>query len=152
MKDNNEVKTASTSAQTLQLLQSLDLIATYVADAGNIKSTNSRVLTKVVEFTKSGGTIVVGGFFPSMASNPEMSKRFSAFGLSWRRGSYDRSESDAVCTSETGKRHPSLPESYSVKAVSIESIRPSDIVHMDSGDLWDDDDFDVLTKPATPAF
>ena len=152
MKDNNEVKTAPTSAQTLQLFQSLDLIAIYVADAGIIKSTNSRVLTKVVEFTKSGGTIVVGGFFPSMASNPEMSRFFSAFGLSWKKGSYDRSLSNAVWTSESGKRQPSLPESYSMKAVSIESIRPSDIVHMDSGDLWDDDDFDVLMKPATPDF
>ena len=44
------------------------------------------------------------------------------------------------------------PRCQSLTAVSIESIRPSDIVYMDSGDLWDDDDFDVLTKPATPGF
>lgn len=154
LKDNDEVKTASTSAQALQLLQSPDLRAIYVADAGIIKSTNARVLTKVVEFTKSGGTLVVGGMFPSMASNPEMSKFFSAFGLSWKRGSYGWNEFDAVWTSETGKRNPSLPESYSMKAVNIESIRPSDVVYMQGGDLWDDDDddFNVFTKPATPGF
>jgi len=154
LKENHEVRTASTSAQALQLLQSPDLRAIYVADAGIIKSTNSRILTKVVEFTKSGGTLVVGGLFPSMASKPEMSKFFSAFGLSWRRGSYGRSEFDAVWTSETGKRNPSLPESYSMKAVNIESVRPSDIVYLAGGDLSDDDDddWDVFTKPATPGF
>jgi hypothetical protein len=120
LKEKIQVHVADTTSSALSYLASSSLDGVYVADEGVLLP---RILSKLVEYTISGGTLVIGGVLPSMAEGSQFATLFSAFDLSWRRGtSFSREIWELRLDHDIAKRHPSISKSYSLKAVSLKGV------------------------------
>ncbi|KAK0210178.1 hypothetical protein DFS33DRAFT_1250740, partial [Desarmillaria ectypa] len=115
-------KQALTESSALQLLSSSHLVGVLVADAGIASRRNTKVLAKLVEWTKAGGCVVVGGMFSGNISGTDMA---CFFGLPWRMGSYHRTTFTRNEEHSTVKQNLSLPSSYSMKAVHLSGVDSS---------------------------
>lgn len=91
-----------------------------MADEGVL---HSQILSKLVEYTKSGGAVVVGGVLPFMAEGSQVDTLFSAFGLSWKTGaSLSHDASNLRLDHDIAKRYPFLPQSIYLKAVKLRGV------------------------------
>ncbi|SJL04759.1 uncharacterized protein ARMOST_08129 [Armillaria ostoyae] len=119
-------KQALTENSALQLLSSSNLVGVLVTDAAIASRKHTNVLTKLVEWTKAGGCVVVGGMFSGNINGTDMGRFFgSSWGLPWRMGSYHRTTFSRNEENSTVKQNPSLPSSYSMKAVHLSGVDSS---------------------------
>ncbi|KAG7453095.1 uncharacterized protein BT62DRAFT_959370 [Guyanagaster necrorhizus] len=126
LKAKISTKQAFTASSALQLLSSSQLVGVLVTDAGIASRRHMNVLTKLVEWTQAGGYVVVGGMFSGNISGTDMGRFFgSSWGLPWRMGSYHRTTFARNEEHSTAKQNPSLPSSYSMKAVHLNGLDPS---------------------------
>jgi hypothetical protein len=119
LREKRQVHVADTMASALDYLASHELDGVYVADEGVL---DRQILSKLVEYTMSGGTVVVGGVLPSMAKESQIATFFSAFHLSWRREALFSQFSDLNLDHNVAKLHPSLSESYCHNAVTLKGV------------------------------
>ncbi|KAK0227915.1 hypothetical protein IW262DRAFT_1347813 [Armillaria fumosa] len=117
---------ALTENSALQLLSSSNLIGVLVTDAAIASRRHTNVLARLVEWTKAGGCVVIGGMFSNNISGTDMARFFgSSWGLPWRMGSYHRTTFNRNEEHSTVKQNPSLPFSYSMKAVHLSGVDSS---------------------------
>ncbi|KAG6916896.1 hypothetical protein DXG01_004729 [Tephrocybe rancida] len=128
------VKKAITGSEALTHLASPDLKGVFVADAAITKRPNAQVLTKLVEFTRAGGSVVFGGSFSSFIRPPDLATFFSnSWGLNWKSASYHRAVFILNRSHYIAKFPHSLPWSYSMKALHIEGFPPSAVIYKEDG-------------------
>ena len=66
--------------------------AILLTDAAPSRRENKNVLDTVIEYTKSGGTVVVMGHFSSFVNGDGYDYFFGRLGLGWERGVYERQD------------------------------------------------------------
>lgn len=138
-----EVKQAVSATQAIQLLASPDLAGVYVTDEAIADANHKVLLTHIVEYARGGGAVVIGGLFSSFIHLNKMEKFFASVGIaSWKGGSYTRSTICLVANHLTAIANPSLPTSYSMKAVQLKSNRPGPAIYQLEEDV--DSDADML--------
>ncbi|KDR82000.1 hypothetical protein GALMADRAFT_60259, partial [Galerina marginata CBS 339.88] len=102
-----------------------NLAAVLVADPAIVKRKFTKLLRKLVQYVKNGGSAVLGGSFSSHITPPNFDEFMkNTWGLDWKFGEYHRTTFTVNPTNDLAKRNPSLVLSYSMKAVHIANIRP----------------------------
>ena len=99
-----------------------------IADARNPHPT---LTAKLVEYVRSGGTVVFGGMFSSLVA-PDDSDAFfkNIWGLDWKTGAYHRSTFALnPRTHPRLLRAPALPELYNVKTQHLVGVAAQDVVY-----------------------
>ena len=131
LRSRADVIQAQTSDTALQTLSRPKLAAVYVTDPGIVERKHAKVLTKLIEYVKSGGTLVVGGSFSTFVRPTDNDAFFKkAFGLNWKMGSYHRTTfSLNLARPERLLRGPSLAPSYSMKTVHLKGISRDSVVY-----------------------
>ncbi|KAJ7491054.1 hypothetical protein FB451DRAFT_630247 [Mycena latifolia] len=123
---------ARSAEQALKFLASPDLTAVFVTDPGISEPKHANVLAKLVEYAKSGGSVVLGGLFSSFIAPPKLASFFrDAWGLSWAMGSYHRAYFTLNPAHETVQANTSLLPSYSMKAAHLKGIGAGAAVYAD---------------------
>jgi hypothetical protein len=106
-----------------------------ITTADFAKKKHAALHSKVVEYARAGGTVIICGQFCNMISPPDFDAFFlSTWGKAWKFGNYHRST-----YSVNPQRHPRLrdqrfPEKYCVKAVHIKGTPVSDMVYVSTED------------------
>jgi hypothetical protein len=125
-----ELVKAVTPNQALRHLASPNLAGVFVTDAGITNRKTANVLRKLVEFAKSGGSVVLGGAFSSYVSPLDMNSFFEkSWGLAWKSGSYHRATFSRHSSHDLVKANTSLLPSYSMKALHVKGIKPEVAVY-----------------------
>ncbi|KAG5721401.1 RNA polymerase II-associated protein 3 [Termitomyces sp. T112] len=128
------VKKALNTNEAITHLASPDLKAVFVADAALAKHSNAQVLKKIVDFTRDGGSVVMGGSFSSFIRPSDLAHFFlTSWGLNWRSGSYHRATLKLNKSHNLAKSNSSLLESYSMKALHVRGVTPSAVVYKEDG-------------------
>lgn len=129
--------------KALQCLESPDLMAVLVVDAGIAKKRYAKVVSKIVEFVQNGGSAVIGGQFSNCITSDKFDTLIKKFGLNWQWGSYFRTTFFANASNELVQKNPSLPKSYSMKTVHLSNISPEMAMYAATSDsrltsmVWD---------------
>ncbi|KAF8801413.1 hypothetical protein BYT27DRAFT_7174103 [Phlegmacium glaucopus] len=146
LREKIQVHVADTTSSVLTHLASPYLDGVYAADEGVFYP---QILSKLVDYTKSGGAVVVGGVLPSMADGSQVAKLFSAFDLSWRKGSsvFFHETLDLNLDHDIAKRHTSIPYLYSLKAVTLKNVDRDTVLYITALDSDDDQAPDPLEAP-----
>ncbi|KAL1745724.1 hypothetical protein HDZ31DRAFT_73329 [Schizophyllum fasciatum] len=113
------VKQVNSKNQVRDLLASPDIVGVLVVDAGVARRRNISVAKDLAAYAKRGGAVVIGGQFSNHISPPDMKSLMQKFGLSWTMGDYHRTTHARNPDNAIVQRNPSLPRSYSMKAVHI---------------------------------
>ncbi|KAG6897875.1 hypothetical protein C0992_009673 [Termitomyces sp. T32_za158] len=130
IKVKSPVKIAYNQTEALRLLSSDAITGVFVADAGITIRKNAKTLTKLVEYTKAGGTVVIGGAFSNNVSLDYMGTFFlKSWGVPWKDGSYHRTTFSLNPAHELAKSNPLLAQSYSMKALHVKDISPDVVVY-----------------------
>ncbi|GLB35584.1 hypothetical protein LshimejAT787_0211490 [Lyophyllum shimeji] len=136
LRDKVETFQALTAASALSKLESTHLAGVFITDAGIVKADNAHVLSRLVDYVKSGGNVVVGGLFSTFVSAEDMNAFLEkAWGLPWKAASYHRTEFSLNPAHEIVKKHAFLAASYSMKALHVGLISSADVVYLPSEDL-----------------
>lgn len=126
---------AISAKDALLHLASSELSAVFIPDAGITKRQNGTVLAKLVEFAKSGGSVVVGASFSSFVRPTDLNTFFhKSWGLSWKGGSYHRTTFSLNKSHPLAKSNPSLLKSFSIKALHVKGITPGTAVYTPTED------------------
>jgi len=129
LKDRIKVAKALTVRQALQDLNSPNLIAVYLTDAGATRPKHKSLVTKLVAYTRDGGTVVAGGQFSNHVSPDQFEDFTKAWGLTWTFGSYHRTTFSLNSNNDIVKQNPSLFASYSMKSLHASQILPEHAVY-----------------------
>ncbi|KAF8894849.1 hypothetical protein BD779DRAFT_1503236 [Infundibulicybe gibba] len=98
---------------------------------GLSNSRNTPILKKVVEFTKRGGNVVLGGLFPGAMAPREMNAFFATnWDLPWKMSDYTSSEM-VVNTQHplASQNSEGLTLKYRAKSVFLSNIKPEVVVY-----------------------
>ncbi|KNZ77881.1 RNA polymerase II-associated protein 3 [Termitomyces sp. J132] len=130
IKLKSQVKVASTQSEALRLLYSDAITGVFVADAAIANRKNAQMLTKLVEYAKAGGSVVIGGAFSSLVKPKDIGAFFlKSWGVPWKPGSYHRTTFFLNPAHELAKSNPVLAQSYSMKALHLKDISPDVVVY-----------------------
>lgn len=124
-------------AQSSKDLPASNVSAVYATDAALTEKKHSKLLAKVVEYVRSGGTFVIGGGFSSSVTGYDNNKFFEvAWGLDWQMGSCHRT-TFALNPSRPERllRGPPLAVSYSMKTVHLTGVPMEAVVYAPNPDL-----------------
>ncbi|KAK7037581.1 hypothetical protein VNI00_011073 [Paramarasmius palmivorus] len=128
------IKQAFTPKTALSYMDSPNLVGIFITDFGIADTKHSQVLQRIVQYTKDGGLVVAAGQFSGNLCGPDDQRFFRAWGLSWKRGSYHRTTFQKNQANELVKLNPSLPQSYSMKALHMAGIGQEDAVYTSTSD------------------
>ncbi|KAG5641145.1 hypothetical protein DXG03_005884 [Asterophora parasitica] len=135
LRDKLETNQALTAASAIKMLNTAGLAGVFVTDPGIVRPENANVLARLVEFVKSGGSVVVGGFFSTFVFGNEMDAWFkNAWGLSWKGGSYHRTTFSRNASHELVANNPAIVSSYSMKALHLGGLAEGDAVYLAADD------------------
>ncbi|KAG6817046.1 hypothetical protein H0H87_000458 [Tephrocybe sp. NHM501043] len=125
---------ATSSTKALRFLSSNDLGGVFAVDAGISLRKNTQVLTKLVEYAKDGGSVIIGGDFSGTVRPKYMDTFFlKSWGVPWKSGSYHRTTFYANPSHELVKANALLAPSYSMKALHVKDISPDVVVYRPTG-------------------
>ncbi|KAL0580591.1 hypothetical protein V5O48_001416 [Marasmius crinis-equi] len=144
LREVGRVKEALTTKTALSWMTSRDLGGVFITDFEIAEPENRQLLLQVVEYAKAGGLVVAGGQFSAQMCNPNEKTFFHAWGLPWERGSYNRTTFQRNDGSEIVKQNPSLPLSYTMKAVHLRGIRVEDAVYLPVSNADSDTESPIL--------
>jgi len=122
-----DVFEATTSKTALEYLSSPShLTAVLVTEVSVMKLKHRAVSTKLVEYTRQGGTVILGCLCSSFSRPSDINRFFQdTWGLSWRSGSYHRTtfQLNPMANARFREdRYPSLSKSYSMKALHLKDV------------------------------
>jgi MYND finger len=119
------------SNQITSLLPSTILITT----ADFAKKKHSALQSKVIEYTRAGGTVIICGQFCNMIRPPDFDSFFqNNWDLSWKFGNYHRTTLVPNPSRRTKLRTQHLPASYCIKAVHVKDVASEDMVYITTED------------------
>ncbi|KIY71250.1 hypothetical protein CYLTODRAFT_369569 [Cylindrobasidium torrendii FP15055 ss-10] len=128
------VKWAKTVTSALALITSPNVLGVLVVDGGAARSKNKRVARQLVDYTKRGGRVIIGGQFSNNSSETSMSSFFSQWGVSWKMGDYHRTTVEKKDAHPTVKANPILPKEISMKAVNLSGVDASAAMYLPSSE------------------
>ena len=121
-----EVLHGLSNERVIDLISSPDLSGIFVTDTAIVNHQNAYLLGKLVEYTKAGGTIVLGGTLSASITCDELKKFFSdSWSMPWEMGDYTRTHIMINGKHELAKKSTSLPSSFCVKAVHLQGVTPA---------------------------
>ncbi|KAG6861781.1 hypothetical protein C0995_012285 [Termitomyces sp. Mi166 len=130
IKSKSFVKIVTTQTEAVRILSSDAVAGVFVADAGIANRKNAQVLTKLVEYAKAGGSVVIGGAFSTFVKPKDMGTFFlKSWSVPWKPGSYHRTTFFLNPAHELAKSNPLLAQSYSMKALHVKDISPDVVVY-----------------------
>ena len=101
-----------------------------ITTADFAKKRNAALHSKVVEYTRAGGTVIICGQFCNFIEPPHFDTFMaSVWDLPWKFGDYHRSTYIPNPIRRPKVQH-GLPESYCVKAVHIQGAAAEDMVYI----------------------
>jgi len=108
--------------------------AVVVTDAGIIEKDFIAVQEKLVEYARTGGTVIFGFHLASFARPLDLAKFFKdKWALSWKTGDYHR---ETFTLSHQAllmnRQNPDLLPEYSMKALHLSGTKPEDRVYVAS--------------------
>ena len=126
-----DVVQSETKESALESLARPGITAVFVTDPEITEKKYAVVLSRLVEYAKAGGTVVIGGSFSTFICGSDNDAFFKkAWGLSWKMGSYQRTTFYLnPSRPERLLGGPSLPASYSMKTVHLKGIAPESVVY-----------------------
>lgn len=110
--------------------------AVLITTAGFAARKHHTLRSSVVEYAKTGGTVVICGMFGSMIRPPDFDAFFqSDWSLPWKMGDYHRT-TFVLNPARSAKlqNKSTLPASYSMKAVHIKGAAPNAGVYITNQD------------------
>ena len=129
-----DVAEASTTLQVPELSPS-QYSAVIVTDEAISERKYVVILSRVVEYARAGGIVVVGGLFSSCVNLGNLDTYFHAWGLSWKKAGYRRSTCVLNSATHPGFRsNGSMPTSYSMKVLSLKGVALGDVVYKRTDD------------------
>ena len=121
-----EVLHGLSNERVLDLISSPDLSGILVTDTAIVDRENAYLLDKLVEYTKAGGTVVLGGTFCAHITCDELKRFFSdAWDMPWEMGDYTSTDITINGKHELAKKTASLPSSFRTKAVHLRGVTPA---------------------------
>jgi hypothetical protein len=126
------VHEATREADASAKLQSLNPTAVLITAGDFAKRSHQGIHGPVVDYAKSGGTVVFCQQFSSLISPPLFDSFFgSTWSLPWKFGNYNRT-TFYLNPSRNGKLKDKvmLPKSYSMKAVHVKGAKKEDAVYV----------------------
>jgi hypothetical protein len=145
----------ATSVAALPKLSPSVHSAVFITDEAITERKHAAVLSQIVDYTRAGGTVVIGGLFSSFVKLDTLDAHFLCWGLSWKAAGYRRSPCVLSRATHPGFRsNGRLPASYSMKAVSLKGLAPEDIMYKrEEGEGEDEDKVTSrLPEEATVAY
>lgn len=120
---------ALTTLQVPELSPSL-YSAVIVTDEAISEAKYVDILSRVVQYARAGGIVVIGGLFSSCVNLANVDALFHAWGFPWKKAGYRRSTCALNPATHPGFRsNSSLPISYSMKVLSLKGVALGDIVY-----------------------
>ena len=126
-----DVIQAETRQSALQSLARSDITGVFVTDPEITEKKYAKLISKLVEYAKAGGTVVVGGSFSTFVRPRDNDAFFKkAWGQNWKMGSYHRT-TFFLNPSRPSRLlvGPRLPASYSMKTVHLKDVAPESVVY-----------------------
>jgi hypothetical protein len=125
------VLNAERAGDAVDFLSRPGLMGVLVTDAGISRRQHNMVLSTLVEYARSGGTVVIGASFTSNISYPAMDAFLGkSWNLPWRMGEYHRTTFALNPSHDiVASRNVSLPASYSMKAVHLKNVASEDALY-----------------------
>lgn len=105
--------------------------AIWIAEAEIALAKHAALSRQVVDYARDGGTVVLGGYFPSHI-RPDDFRRWvsTAWGLPWHFGQYERTtavfQSGATGRGENKRWRDGLAAAYSCKCVFFQNVAATD--------------------------
>ncbi|KAH9483570.1 putative mitochondrial import receptor subunit tom70 [Psilocybe cubensis] len=126
------VEISNSIDSALQHLAMPNLAAVLVADPIIAKEHRyAGVVSKLVEYVKTGGSVALAGQFSNHISPPQFDRFIKrSFGLDWKFGAYHRTTFKVNPSNELVNRNPSLVATYSMKTVHIADISPDMAIYV----------------------
>ena len=116
--------------EAVGLLSSPHIIGVFLADAYIIRRKHTRLLAKLIDYVKGGGTLVLGGSFSTFFPVGKFDSFFEKiWGVPWQHGSYHRTTFKVNPANELAKKNPSLLSSYSMKALHVKNASGNDTIY-----------------------
>ena len=131
LRSRAEVVQPETKESALQSLARPEIIGVFITDPEVVEKKYATVVSRLVQYVKAGGTVVIGGTFSTFVRPSDNDTFFKkAWGLNWKMGSYHRTTfSLNPSRPERLLRGPSLAASYSMKTVHLKGIAPETVVY-----------------------
>ncbi|KAF5871365.1 putative u1biquitin-specific peptidase protein [Botrytis fragariae] len=110
-------------------------LAIIVTDAVFMLPTYLAINRELIEYVKSGGTVIFGFMIANLAEPPTFEKYFSSsgWGLNWKFGTYTRDTYEVNSQAHLTKSCKATLESYGMKALSLKNAKPEDRVYAGPG-------------------
>jgi hypothetical protein len=126
-----DVIQSETKESALENLARPNIFGVFVTDPEITEKKYKKVLSRLVEYAKAGGTVVIGGSFSTFVRGSDNDAFFKkAWDLDWKMGSYHRTTFTLnPSRPERLFRGPSLAASYSMKTVHLKGIAPETVVY-----------------------
>ena len=126
-----DVIQSETKESALENLARPNISGVFVTDPEITEKKYKKVLSRLVEYAKAGGTVVIGGTFSTFVRGSDNDAFFKkAWGLDWKMGSYHRTTFTLnPSRPERLFRGPNLADSYSMKTVHLKGIAPETVVY-----------------------
>ena len=137
-----EIVMGLSNARVVELLPSKDLSGVFIADSSILKPENAYLLSKLVEYSKNGGTIVFGFIFANQVSLTQFRPFFNDnWGLDWTMTGTQGSNLTRSSRNSLLKRvddAEKLPKSLYVDGIFLRGIAQSSAVYcaQNRSDLW----------------
>ncbi|KAJ3506954.1 hypothetical protein NLJ89_g6573 [Agrocybe chaxingu] len=142
VKSKVEVLFGLSNARVAELLKSSDLAGVLLTDADIMAPSNAYLLSKLVEYSKNGGTLVFARFFSHRASTTQFRPFFQKnWGLEW---DLCPSREDAVVAKNSkndliqADKESKLSNSFRLEGTYVDGIRQEMAVYsaQNRADLW----------------
>lgn len=123
-----QLKRAKSAAGAIRYLDSNTPKAIVVTDEGLTKPGNTDLLSRIQSYLQNGGVVIFGLHFPSFVTDTFDSFFEESFGVTWKRGNYQRGtfQVNNFYTLPRGVVASSLPSAYSMKALHVRGAKPQE--------------------------
>ncbi|KAF8894848.1 hypothetical protein BD779DRAFT_1669293 [Infundibulicybe gibba] len=132
MRSKMEVVHGLSSSRVMELISSPDLAGILIMDSPIDDVENTPLLKKVVEFTKRGGNVVLGGLFSGGLAPDEMNAFFANnWDLPWKMSNYTNTGMVVNAQHPLAKKGKGegLTAKYHAKSVFLSDIKPEVAVY-----------------------
>ncbi|KAG6868431.1 hypothetical protein C0993_003108 [Termitomyces sp. T159_Od127] len=125
-----EVLHGLSNERVLELLGSQDLVGILITDAAIVDTENAYLLSRLVAFTKAGGTVVMGGSFSSHIKFNQLGRFFQdSWGLPWKSGDYTSCQITINSKHELAQS-PVLPSAFMMKGLFVSGVTPETALYV----------------------
>ena len=123
LKEKAAVTFATTAEKALAHIQAGNLKTIILADPAISKECHGTLLKEVTRYAQTGGRVIMCCLFSNFISPPVLNNLLQQeWGLPWRYGDYHRTDFYLNPARVNMCPNPHLPNSYSMKAVSLQSV------------------------------